>query len=507
MNRREFIATAIALPKAKDLLAMTNINEGELIRSITRESFYEFVKEFWDTIIPEEPVWNWHIEYLCNEAQKVCERMFRGEDKEYDLVINVSPGSTKSTIFSVMLPAWVWTRKQSATIICGSYTKELSMDLSLKGRDVITSEKYMAAYPFVRLRKDQKAKSEFMNTKRGKRISVGVDGSITGKHADIIIIDDPLDPKKAISETSLKTANTWMTDTLSTRMKDKAVTPTILIMQRLHQNDCSANMIEKAKEHAKLEKEMGMGDGKVRIKHICLPAEITDKIKPRSLKAKYVDGLMDPIRLSRKVLLGYQAKGAYMYAGQFLQYPVPAGGLMFDTSKIKLGIPTKHWKQVIRFWDNAATGGGKGAFTAGGRMGLDDQGRYWILDMIRKRLGTAEREELKKRTAEIDGVKCWIGLEQEPGSGGKDQVFNTVKALAGFVIKTDKVTGDKVTRADPFSVQVNYGNVYMVKAEWNTALLNELEFFPESTYKDQVDCLSGAFNILAKPKKRVGGLN
>ena len=126
--------------KDEALLATTYIDEYELIRSITKESFYEFVKEFWDTIVTETPIWNWHIEYLCNEAQIVCERMFKGLPKEYDLDVNVSPGSTKSTIFSEMLPAWIWTRKQSAVCICGSYTKELALDLALKCRDIILSE-------------------------------------------------------------------------------------------------------------------------------------------------------------------------------------------------------------------------------------------------------------------------------------------------------------------------------------------------------------------------------
>ncbi len=487
-----------------ELLASTYIDEAELIRSITKESFYEFVREFWDTIITEEPIWNWHIEYLCNEAQIVCERMFKNLPREYDLVVNVSPGTTKSTILSVMLPAWIWTRKQSAISICGSYTKDLAMDLSLKSRDVILSEKYMTTYPFVRIRQDQKAKSEFMNTKRGKRISVGVCGSIMGKHADIIIIDDPLNPQEAVSETSLKTANTWMTDTLSTRKKDKAITPTILIMQRLHQNDPSANMITKAEEHAKLEKKMHMGDGIVKIKHICLPAELTDKVKPRCLRSKYKDGLMDPIRLSREVLLGYRAKGEYMYAGQFLQWPVPAGGLMFDTSKIEIKTPPKgHWKKRIRYWDNAATAAG-GAFTAGTLMGEDEHGKFWILDVQRFQLGTAAREEKKKQTAIIDGQDVWIGLEQEPGSGGKDQVYNTIKGLAGYRVHVDKVSTDKVVRADAFSVQVNYGNVSMAPGEWNQAYINELEFFPESTYKDQVDTSSGGFNFLAVKQKVAG---
>jgi predicted phage terminase large subunit-like protein len=498
INRRDFIKKTSNVIAVTSLLNSTWIDEYDLLRSITDDSFYEFVKEFWDCIIPEKPVYNWHIKYLCNEAQTVIERVIKGEKKLYDLIINVSPGSTKSTIFSVMLPGYIWTKKPSLSFIGGSYSSNLALDLGLRNRDLILSEKYLDTYPNVRLRPDQSAKSEFMNTKRGKRISVGVGGSITGKHGDIIVIDDPLDPTRAVSETSLETANKWMSGTLPTRKKDKAITPTILIMQRLHQNDCSANMIERARKAAKLE------GGKPKIKHICIPAEITDKIKPPNLRSFYKNGLMDPIRLSRSVLNEAQAEGDYIYSGQFLQWPIPAGGLMFETEKITLASPPRHWKMRVRFWDNAVSKNKRAAYTVGVLMGRDEYDIYWILDVIRKRLKTGERETLKKKTAQLDGKEIIIGIEQEPGSAGVDQAVNTVKNLAGYRVKVVKPTGDKVVRADAFSVQVNFGNVRMVPAEWNSIYTNELDFFPESTYKDQVDASSGAFNLLAAGKRRVG---
>ncbi len=255
LDRRQFIKGAVAstvVSTSVKVLASLEAEEYDLVRSITKESLYEFVREFWDTIIPEEPVWNWHIKYLCDELQKVAERVFKGLPKEYDVIINIAPGSTKSIICSIMFPAWIWTRMQRAGIICGSYTHLLALDLALKNRDIVTSDKYMATFPYVRLRQDQKSKSEFMNTKRGRRVSVGVGGSITGKHGDFIIVDDPLNPQEAVSETALNTANKWMSSTLSTRKKDKAITPTILIMQRLHQNDPTASMIERAEEAARI---------------------------------------------------------------------------------------------------------------------------------------------------------------------------------------------------------------------------------------------------------------
>ena len=492
-------ALGFKLEERKELLARIRMgdnvqfDEYELIASICRESLFEYVKEFWSDVIAEEPVWNWHIKYLADELQYIAERVFKGQPKEYDLVINVPPGSTKSTLCSIMFPGWTWTRMPSARFLGGSYTSPLAMDLSRKNKDVVTSEKYRQAFPEVVLRADQRAKSHFVNTKGGSRYSFGVQGTVTGMHAHFIGIDDPLNPEKAISETELATANRVMSETLFTRKVDKSITPTILIMQRLHQNDPTQHVLDTYEN----------------VKHICIPAESEDgeNIKPAELVKYYTNGLMDPTRLSRQVLdENFKALGEFSYAGQFQQSPVPRGGAMFQPGRILVDTPPSKWKQRIRYWDKAGSQG-KGAFTAGVLMGrcLDD--RYWILDVVRGQWAMDERESTIKHTAQSDGKEIRVWVEQEPGSGGKDQASYTVKSLAGWNISADKVgggSGNKAMRAGPFAAQVNGGNVVMVQAGWNKAYLDELRYFPVSKYKDQVDASSGAFNHLVKGEIRVG---
>jgi predicted phage terminase large subunit-like protein len=101
----------------------------------------------------------------------------------------------------------------------------------------------------------------------------------------------------------------------------------------------------------------------------------------------------------------------------------------------------------------------------------------------------------------MDGHKVIVGVEQEPGSGGKESAENTVRNLAGYVVRVDRPSGDKAQRADPYSTQVNSGNVYMVKGEWNRAYIEELRFFSllNSKEKDQVDASSGGFKLLNRP--------
>ncbi len=484
------------------------VDEHRLIASICKESFYEFVKEFWDVVVPEDPVWNWHIEFLCNEMQKMAERVFVGKKKTHDLIVNISPGTTKSTIFSVMFCPWAWTNMESIRVICGSYAYNLAMDLSRKSRDVVKSAKYQSAFPKIVIRDDQNTKGYWANTLGGMRYAVGIGGSVTGMHGHFQIVDDPIDPQQAVSEPEIKTANNWMNETLPSRKVDKEVCPLVLIQQRLHQNDPTGNRLAK-----------GIKAGKVR--HICLPADMSEgyDVKPRYLRRRYEHGLMDPVRLSREVLKEERARlGEYGYAGQYGQSPVPLGGGMFKVTRLSVDKYRGKFKQLVRFWDKAATRGG-GAYTVGVLMGEDIESRFWVLDVCRGQWDSSEREKIIKKVAIGDGRIVRIGLEQEPGSGGKESAENTVKMLAGYRVKAYPVgqsEGNKELRADPFSTQVNSANVYiyedntrigyLISGTWLANYVDEMRYFPASTYKDQIDASSGAFNMLTRPRMRVGAL-
>jgi len=469
------------------------VTADDLERSICQDSFHAFLQTFWPVTVPEDPVWNWHIEVICGEMQELAERVFRGEPKTHDLLINVPPGSTKSTICSIMFPAWVWTRFPTARTICGSYSYPLALELSRRSRDVVSSERYVELWG-MRLRQDQRTKGHFENQHGGYRFSTSTGGSVTGFHGHFILVDDPLDPERAVSEIELKTANDWMRRTLSTRKVDKAITPTILIMQRLHEDDPSADMLS----------------GETPVRHVCLPAEVDernlDHVSPPSLLEKYQDGLMDPNRMSREVLNEARDKLLeYGYAGQFLQSPVPLSGGMFKVARMRIEAPPSgpDWLQRVRFWDKAATHGG-GAYTVGLLMGEDRHHRFWILDVKRVQVDSGEREQLTRQTAEVDGADVVVGVEQEPGSGGKESAETTVRNLRGFIVEVVRPTGDKALRAEPFSTQVNSSNVYLAPGEWNREYINELALFPNSKYKDQVDASSGAFTVLAAPRGRIG---
>lgn len=498
-KRKQVVNDTIGLTKTG-----INVQEHQLVASICRDSFYAFVQEFWDILIPQKPVWNWHIEYLCNELQQMAERIFRDEDKKYDLVVNVPPGTTKSTIMSVMFPAWLWTRMPSCRYIGASHAEKLALDLSMKCRDIIKSDKYRLCFPEVILRDDQDTKTKFQNTAGGYRYAIGVDGAVIGMHADVVVLDDPIDVNSATSMALLKKTNYWIDSQLSNRKVSKSVSVMILVMQRLHQDDPTTLFLKRKK-----------------IRHICLPAERSEKISPPELVKYYTKlggRLLDPVRLSHDVLEEEKQKGQYYFASQFAQDPVPAGGGMFKVRRIKFETPPEKFKRLARYWDKAGSTNIGSAFTVGTKMGLDFEGRFWVLDVVRFQKDSFEREKEILRLAHSDGKECRVGVEQEPGSGGKESAEATVRALAGFRVEVHRANaaeGGKIERADPFSVQVNSGNVYIAKwmrdengvnKGWLDEWIEEHRYFPNSKYKDQVDSSSGAFKMCHKPILRVGGM-
>jgi predicted phage terminase large subunit-like protein len=480
-------------------------------REINMRSFYEFLIYFWPEVSNDTFINNWHIKYLCDELQKIAERVAAGKKKEYDLIINIPPGSTKTTICSIMFPVWCWARWYWMRFITCSYSAALSLESAEYSRDLIRSARFRALYPELEIKEDKDTKSNFRVVKKeqhfrghvprllrgGNRYSTSVGGALTGFHGHILIVDDPLDPRRSFSEKELNNANRWVEQTLSTRKVDKAITPIILIMQRLHQDDPTGHLLAKRK---------------MNVKHICLPGEIRNyrqQLKPEGVVEYYHDGLLDPKRMSWETLKDLEADlGQYGYSGQIGQNPTPPGGGMFQVDHFSiiesLPNPVNIFK-TVRYWDKAGSAGA-GAYTVGVKIMKLKSNKYIVVDVKRGQWATHERERVIRSTAEADGQSVAVYIEQEPGSGGKESAENTIRNLAGYATYADHPTGDKTYRADPYSVQVNNGNVMLLRGDWNHAFVEEHRFFPHSTYKDQVDAAAGAFNQLAgKRQARVLG--
>jgi len=484
---------------------------------LCRRSLFTFVQEFWDIVSNTPFQSNWHIEYICGEVQKVFERVGLGLPREHDLLINVPPGTTKTIIVSIMAPAWAWTRWPWMQFICSSYGNTLSLKNANFCRDIVRSDKYHEMFPDLRLKDDDNNKSNFYITYTeededgrlrrktgGNRFSTSVGGAVTGFHAHVILIDDPLKPDEAISEQKLENANHHCEQTLSTRKVSNTISVTVLIMQRLHRKDPAGRMLERKRTP---------------VFHICLPGDINDKgyaklVRPIEKINDYIGGLLDPVRLDDDTLeKKMEELGQYGYAGQIGQNPSPPEGGMF---KVDMFGYITHFDPMniissVRYWDKAGTkakirGGkevSKGARTSGVLMHKMNNKRYIVENVKKGRWDTHTREDIIKATADSDTAEVVVYVEQEPGSGGKQSAEETIENLDGFVVLADRPKGDKGYRADPWSVRVNNGLVDLVVGDWNTAYVEEHRFFDPNGpgLKDQVDASSGAYGMLNQMKE------
>jgi predicted phage terminase large subunit-like protein len=496
------VSNLIQDPKIRKIME----NPRLITREMNNRSLHHFLRWAWSELSSQPYVDNWHIKVLCHELEEVARRVGNREKKKHDLLINVPPGSTKTILCTIVFPVWCWTQWYWMRFITASYSSQLSLESAEFCRDLVRSQKFREIYPDIDIKADKDTKGNFKIVKKipslindyfareksgGNRFSTSVGGTLTGFHGDIIIWDDPINPQQAFSDIQLDIANRWIDETLPTRKTNKEVSVTIGIMQRLHGNDPTGHILEKNKEN---------------VRHICLPGEIRgykDNVKPQELVKYYTNELFDENRLSWKVLKELEADlGQYGYAGQIGQLPAPAGGGMFKTDFFQTTSET--FKQTdylwtARSWDKAGTAK-SGAYTVGVKISKMKNGLFLIDDVKRGQWSSDVRERIIRQTAEVDGDKVHIVIEQEGGSGGKESAEGTVRNLAGFHVEVVNPTGDKVARADPYSVQVNNGNVVLRTAGWNKDFVDEHKLFPVSTYKDQVDAAAQGFNYLTRKR-------
>lgn len=449
---------------------------------VCRKRFYNFVETFWSTIISEEPVFNWHIAYLCDELQKMAYYIVNRLPKPHDLIINIPPGTTKSTIATIMFPAWLWTQDATLRIISSSYSQDVSIDQAQKSKDIICSEKYRRLYPEVCIRRDKSGKGFYGNTAGGERYVTSTGSAVTGKHAHVIINDDPQNPKQAESE-PLRLQAVEFTKTLSTRKVNKKNTPTITIMQRLHEEDVTGYLLKNKAE---------------RIKHICLPAEAGDNVKPAELKERYINGLLDPVRLDEEVLAEARVDlGTRGYAGQYEQRPASAQG----------NIVQKQWFGHISRANFEALRGGAvmhffldTAYSEKNRKTDNDPSGVLAACKVGNQLFIYHAKKVWKAFPDLirflpEYCEAWgyskvhSTLRIEPKANGISVIDQLKESTDLNVTRTPTPTDSKATRLATCSPKVECGRVVLVDGEWTEDFVDEVCGFPTQVHDEYVDIL------------------
>jgi len=464
-------AISLSITAAEELLNRRNV----------RRHLHPFVVKAFATVNPgTEFLDNWHIQYICECIENA---YFNSGSR--NIIINVPPRNLKSIICTVAFPAWLLGRDPSEQIMAASYSSKLSTKHSVDCRLIMESEWYRMTFPGTKIATDQNEKSKYQTTRRGHRIATSVGGTATGEGGNVLLLDDPMNPQEALSDTERDGVNTWIDQTWSSRMNSKDGM-SLIIMQRLHEDDPTGHVMSE---------DLGYD-------HIVIPQEATTKTRlitfPISnIKLKRKKGeLLHVERFDRTFIEMQKRKlGSYGYAGQYQQNPVPAGGGMFKD----------HWWQfyktlpivpdeTIQSWDMTFKKTTDGSYVTGqvwARKGAD---RY-LVDQIRDRMDFPEtiREFIRMSNRYPEALRK---LVEDKANG--PAVIDTLSSKISGIISVSP-DGGKPARAAAYAVEVEAGNIYLPdptiypeKKCMVEEFIEEHSRCPKGKYWDQIDSASQA---------------
>jgi len=454
---------------------MSNITPNEYL-TMLRNDFSTFIERSFYQLNPDSQFLpNWHIEVIASEL----ERCLRGETKR--LIINVPPRSLKSHCTSVAFPAWLLGHKPSTEIICASYAQDLADKLARDCRSLMNSDWYRKVFA---TRLSSQALAEFTTEAQGLRLATSVGGVLTGRGGDFIIIDDPLKPDQAASDSQREAVNKWYEDTLYSRLNSKATGCIIIIMQRLHEDDLVGHLVQQ-------------GGWKV-LKFPAIAVEdethvISTHLGPRTVQRRAGEAL-HPERESLDMLeITRRNSGEYNFSGQYQQEPAPLGGGMVKQDWFKTyknGEQPASFDLVFQSWDTAVKATDLSDYSVCTTWGKKEQNLY-LLHVLRRRM---EYPELKRAVLEQARRFDPKAVLIEDKSSGAELIQELLRDGLHAVTRYEP-KGDKIMRLHTVTSTIENGFVYLPeKATWLADYLHELTTFPKGKFDDQCDSTSQALD-------------
>lgn len=435
-----------------------------------------FIKLAWPQVFPSSPFSdNWHIGLIA-EHYEAC---FTGEIRE--LVVNVPPGGSKSSITSVMLPCWGWLQRPASSWIFASYGQKIVR------RDATMSFSLMQSHWWRRRFGDKfglptvPAIDMIKNTATGWRLGTTPGGEVTGWHANYQVIDDPIKPEE-LTKVGLEGVRDWMSRTMGSRWRrPPEVNSLICIMQRLHCDDLSQTLLDRGAVHN------------------CLPAQFDPArrtVTTWGSDPRRVEGeLLDPVRLPERIIKEMRLRiGPLDASAQLDQNPVPEGGAVFKREHLR------HWDattkppafdQMICTWDMAFKDEETSDYVCGQVWGRCGAG-FYLLDQVHGHFDFAA-SRLHVISLALKWPGATVKLVEDKANG--IAIINTLNAVIPGIVPVDP-QGGKYSRASACSGLFEAGNVYlpdpkMSGFEWvGGKLIPEILSFPRAKHDDQVDAMT-----------------
>jgi predicted phage terminase large subunit-like protein len=458
---------------------MTQLDRG-LLNSILRQDFPSFVEKTFRTLSPGQTfVPEWYISAIAYQL----ERVRRGEIKR--LIINLPPRSLKSIMTSVAFPAFILGHDPTRRIICASYSAELAHKHSNDFRALLEAPWYRELFPGTRIGRFKDSATEIELTLRGGRLATSTGGTVTGRGGGIIIIDDPLKPVDALSETKRSAANEWFRNTLLSRLDDKRSGAIIIVMQRVHMDDLTGFVLEQSDDWPVLN----------------LPAIAesfqTIPLTMGRLHERCPDEVLSPEREPLEVLEELRRQlGSDLFSAQYQQMPVPPGGAMIKKAWVRRYIEPPRGTFVVQSWDTASKGGPENDWSVCTTWIDTDECQLYLLDVLRCRLDYPRlKATMQQHSMQWNARKVLIE-DAGIGTGLIAELRYKIPGVIGI-----KPQYDKETRMSMASGLIEAGQVYFPeRASWLADLETELFSFPGSRHDDQVDSISQMLNYSRNSK-------
>src|SRR5215467_6215082 len=369
---------------------------------LLRADFASFAQHVFAELYPKTRFqMNWHLWVIAARLAAVRTGKIRR------LAIHLPPRHLKSLLASIAFPAWVLGHDPSAEILCVSYAQDLADKWSRDCRCIVLSPWYRALFP-TRLAPSRRAMAEFETTTKGCRIATSVGGVLTGRGADLIIIDDPLKPEQALSDPFREGANEWYDSTLYSRLNDKAKSAIVLVMHRLHEDDLAGHVLAREEWEELRFPAIAEADERHRIVTLWGPRVFCRREGEALFPAREPLAMLAEIR---------RTIGEYNFAGQYQQAPAPLGGGLVKPQWFRryraADLPDR-FERVVQSWDTANKASDLSDFSVFTSWGIAGRDLY-LLGVLRRRM---EYPELKRAVvAEYARLKPDVVLIEDRASG------------------------------------------------------------------------------------------
>ena len=223
--------TAVSDELAREILALEQARRTLAVREAAQDDFMTFVNHVYDGFIEGA-----HHKRVATEFEKLA------TERGSRIIINMPPRHTKSEFASYLLPAWLIGKNPALKIIQTTHTAELAVRFGRKVRNLMEMSEYREIFPDVDLKADSKAAGRWETAQGGEYYAAGVGGAITGRGADLLIIDDPHSEQDALSDTALENAYEWYTSGPRQRLQPGG--SIVVVMTRWSMKDLTGKLVK-----------------------------------------------------------------------------------------------------------------------------------------------------------------------------------------------------------------------------------------------------------------------